>query len=457
MTKRLNSLFLTLMLHLLLASCGGGGGEGGGGTYNPLWIYIDGQSLPAVVLTSTVGGLYQLRGTAYCGSACPSGDAAFGYCPAYSTSLPAPPVNITWTNPVTGVTGQAVHAVIGSCSCLFSYCFTSYSHVWLVYDSIALGNGANLIEAKVTDAAGNAAKDSVSIMRASLYGPTGVTVDTANNELFVATYDPISNAIAVYGRTDSGYATPKRTISGINTGLDSPWSLDMDAAAEILVSNPIGRNYIRVYPRDANGDIASLRVIGGTLSGITHPYGMAVDNVNNEIFVANNSTNAITVYPVTANGDVAPIRTIFGASTGLSYPGSIAVDSVNAEIYVANNPTNSITVYPATANGDVAPTRVITIVPTGLAYINGIALDSVNNELYVANMTSKSVMVYARTANGIVAPVRTISGAATTLSAPQAIAVDSVNNEVFVTDGSFSVDVFPRTANGNVAPIRTLH
>lgn len=457
MTKRLNSLFLILSLPLLLSTCGGGGDEGGGGTYNPLWIYIDGQSLPAVVLTSSVGSLYQLRGTAYCGSACPPGDVAFGYCPAYSNSLPAPAVNITWTNPVTGVTGQAVHAVSGSCSCLFSYCFTSYSHVWLVYDSIALGNGENLIEAKVTDAAGNAATDSVGIMRASLYGPKGIAVDTVNNELFVAAYNPINNAIAVYDRTDSGYATPKRAISGTSTGLDSPWSLDMDAAAELLVSNPIGRNYIRAYARDANGDIASLRAIGGASSGISNPYGMAVDNVNNEIFVANYSTNSITVYPVTADGDVAPTRTIAGASTGLSYPRGIAVDSVNGEIYVANNPTNTITVYPATANGDVAPTRVITVVPTGLAYINSIVLDSVNNELYVANLTSKSIMVYARTANGNAVPVRTISGAATTLSAPQGIAVDNVNNEVFVTDGDFSVDVYPRTANGNVAPTRTLH
>jgi 6-phosphogluconolactonase (cycloisomerase 2 family) len=445
------SIILCLLLSALLAACGGGGGDGDAAPYNPLWIVTETQ-IPTVVTTGSLG-TSQFRGSAYCGDACPPGDAAFGYCPPYSVTLPAPPVDISWSNLTTGATGQAVHAVSGSCSCLFSYCFTSYSHKWVVYDSIPLALGENVIEAKVSDLSGNTATDSVTINHPSLYGPNGIFVDTVNNELFVGTYNNYNPGIVVYDRTDNGFATPKRVISGASTRLYSPWSLDMDEYDEILAVNPYGITSVTVHSRTADGDVSPLRFVSGTSTGLSRPFGIAVDNINDEIFVSNFDSNSVTVYSLMAAGDTAPVRTISGAATGLNSPHDVAIDKTNNEIFVANNSTNSITVYGRTSDGDAAPSRTISGAATGLDRPWRVVADTVNNELYVINCCSNSISVFALGANGNAAPVRIFN----TSGDPKGVAVDTVNNELFVTEGEFSINVYPRTANGNVAPIRTIN
>ena len=444
------SIFSSLFLSALLVTCGGGG-DGGAAQYNPLWILTETQ-IPTVVTTSSLGSSI-LRGSAYCGDYCPPGDAAFGYCPPYSVTLPAPPVDISWRNHSNGVTGNAFHAVSGSCSCLFSYCFTSYSHKWVVYDSIPLVLGENVIEAKVSDLSANTATDSVTINHPSLYGPNGIFVDTVNNELFVGTYNNYNPGIVVYERTDSGFATPKRVISGASTGLYSPWSLDLDEYNEILAVNPYGTTSVTVHSRTANGDVSPVRSVSGASTGLSRPFGIAVDTVNDEIFVSNFDSNSVTVYSLTAAGDATPVRTISGAFTGLNAPHDIAIDKINNEIFVANNATNSITVYGRASDGDAAPIRTISGSATGMDHPWRVVADTVNTELYVINCCSKAVSVFSLIANGNVAPIRTFY----TSGDPKGIAVDTVSNELFVTEGEFSINVYPRTANGNVPPIRTIN
>jgi DNA-binding beta-propeller fold protein YncE len=446
------SLILSLLLSAFLAACGGGGGDGGAVPYNPLWIYTETQNLPKVVTTGNLGTSV-LRGSAYCGDACPPGDTAFGYCPPYSVTLPAPPVDISWSNLTTGATGKAMHAVSGSCSCLFSYCFTSYSHKWVVYDSIPLALGENVLEAMVSDLSGNTATDSATINHPSLYGPMGIVVDTVNNELFVGTYNYFNPGIVVYDRTDNGFATPKRFITGASTGLDSPWSLDMDEYDEILAINPYGNTSVTVHSRTANGDVPPVRSISGASTGLSSPFGIAVDKVNDEIFVSNFYSNSVTVYSLMADGDAAPVRTLSGVSTGLNSPHDIAMDQISNEIFVANNSTNSITVYGRTSDGDATPSRTISGTATGLDRPWRVVADTVNNELYVINCCSNSISVFALSANGNAAPIRIFN----TSGDPKGIAVDTVNNELFVTEGEFSINVYPRTANGNVVPIRTIN
>ncbi len=449
--KRPLSVIHILSLSLMLATCGGGGGgESGGGPYNPLWISIDTLNLQ----TTTANHSVDLYGSAYCGDFCPSGDVALGYCPQINYNLPAPPFDIGWSNTSSGTTGVVVHGVSGSCSCLFSYCFTSYSHRWTVYGGVPIGLGDNVIEAKITDSSGYSAKDSVTITRTTLYNPQDIAVDTINNQLVVvnndSSYSGTAN-IVVYGRTDNGYATPKSIISGTNTSLNSPYGITVDNINnEILVANSYS---ILFFSFAANGNVTPTRTISGASTGLSG-QSLKLDNANNEIFVAN-SSNSVTVYARTAYGDAAPIRTISGASTGLGSPRGIAVDNVNNEIFVANFSTKSITVYARTAYGDVAPIRTISGASTGLSYPIGIAVDNVNNEIFVTNYyaTANSITVYARTADGDVAPIRTFS----TTDVPKGIDVDNVNNEVFVTEGYYSVNVYPRTANGNATPIRSIH
>ncbi|HTN93594.1 MAG TPA: hypothetical protein VMJ33_03355 [Gallionella sp.] len=170
---------LFILLAQLLGGCTGGDSETTGGTANPLWVTIETTS-PSVQ-TSTI----DLRGKAYCDN-CPASEVAFGYCPAIQGPLSSS-VDITWKNRTTGATGDAIHGIYGSCSCLFSYCFTSYSHQWMAY-GVPLDIGENELEATASDISGATATDTVTLTRipaspvelTAVAGKGEVTLDWSN-------------------------------------------------------------------------------------------------------------------------------------------------------------------------------------------------------------------------------------------------------------------------------------
>lgn len=127
---------------IALSGCGSGGGggaSGGGQAPNPLWVRVDTQNLPETV----AAGHVDLSGEAYCDS-CPPPETALGYCPDIKPSQSSN-VGVSWKNKTTGATGDAFHGITGSCSCLFSYCVTSYSHKWLA-QAVPVTIGDNVIE-----------------------------------------------------------------------------------------------------------------------------------------------------------------------------------------------------------------------------------------------------------------------------------------------------------------------
>jgi len=445
--KRSFRLTPLLFVPVLLSNCGGGGYDSGVTPYNPMWVNIDTRYLGSTVAAGSV----ELHGSAYCGNMCPSGDVGFGYCPPINYSIPAPVMDIVWNNRNTGASGVAAHAISGSCSCLFSYCFTSYSHKWIVYGGVTLALGENSIEVTASDTAGYSANDAVSVTRSTLYNPQDIAVDTLNNELFAINSDPDYpgfNKIVAYGRTENGYAIPARIISGSATNLYSPYGIAVDNINnEIFVAKG---GSVLVFPLAASGNQAPVRSIAGISAGLS-ANSIDLDIANNEIFAAN-SSGSITVHARTTDGDVPPLRTISGASTGLNNPYGVAVDTINDEVFVANYSANSVTVYSQTANGDVSPIRTISGAATGLSYPHGISVDTLNNELFVSN-SSNSITVYALTASGDAAPIRTFS----TSDYPKGIRVDAANNEVFVTEGYYTINVYPRAASGSAVPIRTIH
>jgi DNA-binding beta-propeller fold protein YncE len=444
----------SLLVVASMTVCGGGGGGGGSMPYNPLWVFIDHANLDTVVAADTV----DLSGEAYCDN-CPPSEAAFGYCPPIMPPQSSA-VSVTWNNRTTGAAGAAVHAITGSCSCLFSYCFTSYSHKWAAYGAPLAAIGDNVIEVTASDGAGNVAADSVTFTRLPVTGlnrPGGIAVDPVNNEVFVASI--YNSAIVVYARTDSGNATPQRIISGPSTGLSAPYGMALDPVNnEVFAVN--GKGTITVYARTADGDAAPVRAISPVFTDQSYPGYVGVDTFNNEIFVTNRNNsgtvNSITVFPRTANGAAGPVRTISGASTGMSSPMGIAVDTIHDEILVASCFNSSIVVYARTDDGNAPPKRTISGTSTGLNCPRGIAVGTVNNEIFVTNIDNR-ITAYARTASGDATPVRTVSGASTGLYGPADVAVDTVNNEIFVTNIDNRITVYSRTANGDAAPLRTIN
>lgn len=118
--------------------------------------------------------------------------------------------------------------------------------------------------------------------------PMGVTVDEANNEIFVANNG--DNSILVFPRTASGDVQPKRVIRGAATGIKGPMGVSI-AKDEIWVAN-FGDHTALVFPRQAAGNVAPRRVLrnapaGKETSGFGNPYSVAYDTKREEILVPN--------------------------------------------------------------------------------------------------------------------------------------------------------------------------
>ena len=145
---------------------------------------------------------------------------------------------------------------------------------------------------------------------------------------------------------------PTATISGSNTGLVSPEGIALDSSRNIYVADDSAAS-VFVYPALGSStgllNEAPTATISGSNTGLNTPYGIALDSSGN-IYVADTLAASVFVYPPLGSStgllNEAPTATISGSNTGLSYPEGIALDS-SSNIYVADNSANSVLVYPA--------------------------------------------------------------------------------------------------------------
>jgi hypothetical protein len=110
-----------------------------------------------------------------------------------------------------------------------------------VYTRLALGDAAPL---RTISGAGT-----------GLNTPGGLALDLAHNEIFVTNRGSSAQSITVYSRTASGNVAPVRTIAGPDTGLNSPGGVTLDLANdEIYVTSPV-LDSVQVFARTASGNV----------------------------------------------------------------------------------------------------------------------------------------------------------------------------------------------------------
>jgi hypothetical protein len=128
--------------------------------------------------------------------------------------------------------------------------------------------------------------------RTRLVRPHTVAVDPVNNEILTA--DPSMRAIVVFERTANGNVSPKRVISGPNTGLLDIVGLDVDPIRNVIVASSRKGNGDKVglfvFDRLANGDVAPKQFIGGPNSKLAHFRQVAIDPGTGNIFLAQQNT-----------------------------------------------------------------------------------------------------------------------------------------------------------------------
>ena len=92
--------------------------------------------------------------------------------------------------------------------------------------------------------------------------------------------------------TDSGDVPPTRVIKGLRTAIKNPTGISVDAANGELWVASMGNYAITVFPLTANGDVAPLRTIRGGPEGreaqmIGNPGAVGYDRKRQEILVPN--------------------------------------------------------------------------------------------------------------------------------------------------------------------------
>jgi hypothetical protein len=250
--------------------------------------------------------------------------------------------------------------------------------------------------------------------------PGFMTLDTANDSLYIADTNDLSVVIYDGVSTKNGNVAPSRIIAGVAANLLSPTDVSLDKVRNLLYVADDLDIHVYASASTVNNDQAPVRELTTNfqLSGIF------IDGANDRLYVADQAGNAVAVYDhaSTLNGPITANRAVQGpTNTHLSGPGSVQVDGAG-RLVVSNSLAPSITIYAnaATADGDIAPVAEIAGANTGLSVPTQIFVDTTGTgTLYNVDPGAARVAVWGNlnTANGNIAPTRTIFGANTGITA----------------------------------------
>lgn len=263
--------------------------------------------------------------------------------------------------------------------------------------------------------------------------------------------------------TASGNATPAATIVGSNTTFNGPSFMTLDAANDRLYIADTSDLSIVIYDgiSTKNGNVAPTRIIAGLLTNLTTPTDVSLDKVRNLLYVADSVDIHVFASASTVNGNQAPARTL----TAPFAVSAIFIDGTNDRLFAADQSGNAIAVYDHAStlpSGSIAATRAVQGAATHLSNPGGVQLDGAGR-LVVSNSSPPSITMYANaaTANGNLAPIAEIVGANTGLSVPDQIFVDPTGTGTLYNadPGAARIAVFANlnTANGNIAPTRSIN
>ncbi len=273
-------------------------------------------------------------------------------------------------------------------------------------------------------------------MTTSLTSPRGIALDSSGN-IYVADDGPDGRgpgSVYVYPAGSNANVAPTATISGADTGLQSPQGIAVDSSGKIYVADQDADSlfiYSALGSRTGLLNEAPIATISGTNTGLNYAADIAVDSSGN-IYVTDSMEDYVLVYPPVGSStgllNESPTAFIFGSNTGLSFPVGIAVDS-SGNIYVAD--LSAVLVYPAlgssTGRVNEFPTATISA-DTGLYYNGSIALDSSGN-IYVTGYNNRVASVFTYpplgSSTGVLneAPIATIRGTLTGLFYPRFVAI----------------------------------
>lgn len=262
--------------------------------------------------------------------------------------------------------------------------------------------------------------------------------------------------ILVFDATQSGRATPLRTLAGAATDLGFPQGLASNLVSGELFSSLIGGN-VPVFALTASGDLSPLRVLAGAAPGQSF-HALELDGLHHELFTADYDTGGAFLTLDDATG--ARTRMVAGNFTQLGHPASLAFDVAHDELFVGqSDPAFSyqqVLVFGRTDNGNVAPRRTLGGPDNTTVGSWSVIVDRAHDELLTTCNCNDQIAVYDRTASGDAAPKRIIE--VTGLSRIYAMLLDAASDTLWIQGlgglTTFQLQEIPRGASGATSPLR---
>jgi len=162
---------------------------------------------------------------------------------------------------------------------------------------------------------------------------------------------------STFNITDNGNVAPKRSLSTFWYSKAMAISGD-----EIFLARTYNADTVSVYDRTDFTKTTPKRTLTGSNTGFKNVSTLCA--YNNELFVADQRSSSIRVFNLTDSGDVAPKRIIQGAKTGLS--GSSYIFITAGEIYASCG--GAVKIFNTTDSGNVAPKGIL----YGAKYLGGV-------------------------------------------------------------------------------------
>ena len=157
--------------------------------------------------------------------------------------------------------------------------------------------------------------------------------------------------------TANGNPTPAASIVGANTTLNFPGFMTLDTANDSLYIADTGDLSVVIYDgiSTKSGNVAPSRIIAG--AHLVSPTDVSLDKVRNLLYVADDLEIFVFASASTANGTPAPVR-------DLTVPfqlSGIFIDGANDRLYVADQAGNAVAVYDhaSTLNGPITANRAV--------------------------------------------------------------------------------------------------
>jgi DNA-binding beta-propeller fold protein YncE len=259
--------------------------------------------------------------------------------------------------------------------------------------------------------------------------PVDLALDGAGNLLVLsladARNDPNSGSVLGIPRTLTGYSSSPVTLE---SGLNSPWGLTVDAANDVFVA-VTGSGKVIEYPYTGSGSNYGSPVT--LASGLVDPMGLAFDG-SGDLFVTgyhdaskNPNSGNVVALPKTTTG----FGSVVTVTTGLSYPAGVAVDA-NGNVFVAstmdsNQDLNSGAILEIPFTGSSFGTPIS--LASGMTYSQGVALDSAGN-IFFQDQNVNLLYVLPRATAPSLSFATTTAGSSSTDS-PQKIPVLNIGNQ----------------------------